>query len=81
MMTVDDRRKVIEVLLCGSDWNALPFELHGTRSPFATRIVRKARDHRLRALGYNEYEHACVEAAYRLIEASPRLRREWFGAR
>jgi hypothetical protein len=25
------------------------------------------------------YKSACLEAAYRLIESSPTLRREWFG--
>ena len=84
-MKIDDKRKVIEVLLCaagawtistidvaadfGVPLDALmqPVELTYQDAPVGTRGVR--------------YTDRQIEAAYRLIESSPTLRREWFGAR
>lgn len=90
-MTLDDKRKAIEVLMCCSfEW-----------SPDCTDQAADAAGHRgklTKELASREwadayadicasprsgrvYHHeASTEAAYRLIESSPTLRREWFGA-
>lgn len=87
-MTLDDKRGVIELLLCvgmeggdditnvatALDAKGLVMEAHccwaevSDPSPFVAKPLR-------------QYELDATEAAYRLIESSPTLRREWFGAR
>lgn len=90
-MKLDDKRKVIEVLMCCSD----PESPDGTNE--VTKSIGLARRYQRLAFGAwspVEKEPAFVdnwsreglamaytEAAYRLIESSPALRREWFGAR
>jgi hypothetical protein len=91
-VTLDDKRKAIEVLLCTGDHGnpdgsvtvALDLELDGTvaadlayeswatvdREPAFNRDVTR-----------ETMSNAYTEAAYRLIESSPTLRREWFGVR
>lgn len=90
-MKIDDRRGVIEMLLCAGDPDetlgigdicllddALHlFEFAVIQRQGACRDVH--RDNRYGALDC--YEDDCLEAAYRLIESSPTLRREWFGVR
>jgi hypothetical protein len=88
---IGDKRKVIEVLLCcGRD----PYGFNGTTGDFARAIgATKAADAEARKqwnetrldIGFcavnAEHGEICITAAYRLIESSPTLRREWFGAR
>ena len=88
-MTLDDKRKVIEVLLCcGQN----PYCFIGTTGDFARAIGAGDRaDSEARRLWLAvrrddaalkaDHGEICITAAYRLIESSPTLRREWFGAR
>lgn len=82
-MTLADKRTFIEALLCASD-------IHSGGLSSATYFCRPRHNlvvgKRLSADVYDYhggygYEASCVDAAYRLIESSPTLRREWFGAR
>ena len=90
-MKLDDKRKVIEVLLCCGD----PGHVDGTRQVVDALDMPSAyQSAAFRAWSPVEREpmyrdawfepsisEAYTEAAYRLIESSPTLRREWFGAR
>lgn len=89
-MTLDDKRKAIEVLLCCEHWNSHnAFESTwstaraiGAPLKIASQVAERWGETR-HSDGMAIYSHAsiCIEAAYRLIESSPLLRREWFGAR
>lgn len=86
-MTLADKREAIEVLLCaGMD----PDGMWGTTGE-AARAINASRAADLGASRawqecraglsvdrFPEHGETCIEAAYRLIESSPRLRREWF---
>lgn len=88
-MKLDDKRKVIEVLMCCGD----PGSGDGTTE--ACTVLGLARHYQRAAWGAwspveaepgfaNDWSRdgislAYSEAAYRLIELSPTLRREWFG--
>lgn len=78
-MKTEEKRKVIEVLLCGSS------SQHSTLSDADTYIGNQTSVAYLEALHQRalipsgEYHTLNLEAAYRLIESSPTLRREWFG--
>lgn len=80
-MRVAERRQVIEVLLAtGGCRNRLvslvAFEL------FDAGVMNAAvAEHFKVNFDSWTYEDEAIEAAYRLIESSPTLRREWFGAR
>lgn len=88
-MKLADKRKVIEVLLCcaqnpdsiheDSTWDtctALDFDdATPVRSDAAW---QSARDDVAIDVHDGSHGTACLEAAYRLIEVSPTLRREWF---
>ncbi len=90
MVRLDEKRKVIEVLLlAASTRNGSVYSIcAGVGESLVT--GDRARDLRCAALpaidflegkpGYY-YALSATEAAYRLIESSPTLRREWFGAR
>jgi hypothetical protein len=86
-MTLDDKRAVIEVLLCSS-WERKPAaSATAVMLGYDSRVRRRASDARVNAatLYYSAgligtYSDDCTEAAYRLIESSQTLRREWFGA-
>ena len=87
-MTLDDRRKIIEVLLLSAaTWSPELYEV--TRELGYSRRIAKLASDEHRSAYYSvpnmdiEYMYAqpTTEAAYRLIESSPTLRREWFGAR
>lgn len=89
-MTLADKRKVIEVLLCCgqdvdgftmttsrgsgecgySEWGILVAADRAWRTSSAAH-VKKTGDVALHGA-------LCIDAAYRLIESSPTLRREWF---
>lgn len=89
-MKIADKRKVIEVLLCCAQspddhcgWlttHEVSRMIHGKRvrgHHKAWMSVRRASDR----AGHEETHGAiAITAAYRLIESSPTLRREWFGA-
>ena len=93
-MTLADKRKVIEVLLCTGDHGnpdgsvtvALDLEVDdeiASQAYDAWSIVDGEpmynRDGSYEAMSDAYIEDAYNEAAYRLIESSPTLRREWFG--
>lgn len=87
-MTIDEKREVIEVLLCAASitspdkrtaWGDLSTPcrvIDGVFTPAvkARHAVRDEGSRRARFYGWT-----AMEAAYRLIESSPTLRREWFG--
>lgn len=83
-MTLDDKRKVIEVLLCASGSQVVATVTVAQAAGVNLGLVLEAttptyRDAPSRTRGYY-YAHRQIEAAYRLIESSAVLRREWFGA-
>lgn len=85
-MRLADKRKVIEVLLCAADeWAPSIVVVADTQwAKMAAVEARQRADrdyNRLRPPRFVTYTEECVEAAYRIIESSPTLRREWFGAR
>lgn len=86
-MTLDEKRKVIEVLLCASDV-AKRYIVADVADWIGAQIRVKTVAHgawwEIDPSPYLwdeiQYELDSTEAAYRLIESSPTLRREWFGA-
>lgn len=92
-MTLDDKRKVIEVLLCaGQDAEAYTMTTSVAAGACgepgwdivvaADRAWRSSSADAVKATGDILVHGAlCITAAYRLIESSATLRREWFGAR
>lgn len=75
---------MVEALLCSSGeyaTNVYGAALHVSDgdNAFARRCVR-LKDRILDSWPDGMYHHIAGEAAYRLIESSPTLRREWFGA-
>lgn len=86
-MNLENKRRVIEVLLCAAgEWaSVIPvvaYEIGTMPGDAMFQRHRAARDYdALRPPRFITYTEECVEAAYRLIETSPTLRREWFGAR
>lgn len=87
-MTNINRSRLIEILLCASDTKSgglahVAISLHGSTH---AELIGVAISQRMAAgqddnsnLDDQYYEQSCVEAAYRLIESDPTLRREWFG--
>lgn len=93
-MTLADKRKVIEVLLCCGDPDEVAgiYDMMDIASDDSVRIAAEASAARKEIsrerhgedgmpVSNDTYEDDCLCAAYRLIESSPTLRREWFGAR
>lgn len=85
-MKLDEKRKVIEVLLCSASSRVDSVFTVAIYSGEPKGIATQAMRFRRRAysdmhcdLAYH-YAQSATEAAYRLIESSPTLRREWFGA-
>ena len=89
-MTLDDKRKVIETLLSCSDESSPDVtdsaaDDLGHRSKQVKIMAGNAWGEAYRDIcathrGDCVYHfEASIEAAYRLIESSPTLRREWFG--
>jgi hypothetical protein len=88
-MTLADKRRVIEILLCCScEWSpdvtdgAAEDAGHRAQrlkdaagSAWGNAYVDLCATHRCERVSHCE---ASTEAAYRLIESSPTLRREWF---
>jgi hypothetical protein len=88
-VTLADKRKVIEVLLCcGQDPST--FQTRETTGGTAAALEssgfvdlesnRQWMDVRREVEGSIPHNEVCITAAYRLIESSLTLRREWFGA-
>lgn len=83
---LEEKREVIEVLLCtASTRNGSVFHIQESLD-LPNRVGFRAMNKRQSSksgvdcdAGYH-YSQSCTEAAYRLIESSPTLRREWFGA-
>lgn len=80
-MKVADKRKVIEVLLCGARMGCTSAVYHlGLPQRFVEAGVRARQAVWPREVYADCFMLCGVEAAYRLIESSPTLVREWFGA-
>lgn len=80
-MTLNEKRKVIEVLLIVStSWQPLP---RGVSDALGYGELVAKRAWRLLHAEWHDLSvlEAATAAAYRLIESSPTLRAEWFGAR
>ncbi len=80
VVTLARRRLVIEALLCFTDWHVIGFSWMGTT--FTESVIESADRLVMEAASgsiHLDIEHDACEAAYRLIESSPTLRREWFG--
>jgi hypothetical protein len=87
-MKLDEKRQVIEMLLCAgsSPWSPLLFrvaiELDADNRPAYSAAFGPEIDALYRTFSESNedaYGSQCLEAAYRPIESSPTLRREWFG--
>lgn len=91
-MTLDDKRKVIEVLLCAGDPDEADsicdlmdasddesVRISSAASAARREISRDRHGHGGMLVSCDTYEDDCLCAAYRLIESSPTLRKEWFG--
>lgn len=83
-MRLDDKRAMIDVLLCSRGECgrriidlADPSERDECYGKFEDVYAELDYDE-LDALGHDEYWHISTEAAYRLIESSPTLIREFF---
>lgn len=83
-MTLDDKRKVIEVLLCasyGNDTVSLREAESAIECPRSASDEASDESHRLDLVSKTlRVSHRYARQAYRMIESSPTLRREWFGA-
>lgn len=79
-MTIEDKRKVIELLIVGARIGSTSagYHLGGSSRHVALAIAARQRrqQHDVRAGSFMQWG---LEAAYRLIESSPTLIREWFG--
>jgi len=91
-MKLDEKRRVVEVLLCArNEANrrilnlaargsvGTPSDVRGECYSAFENVHAKWDQDAVDALGGDEYWHTATEAAYRLIESSPTLRREFFG--
>lgn len=80
-MTLEDKRRVIEVLLCGPDAGVTTDRLsHVIHCDAEVAAAAGAAWWDVDCRLYELWADDSIEAAYRLIESSPTLRREWFGA-
>src|SRR5690349_1662046 len=102
-MKLDEKRRVVEVLLCsastfkwGSDLYAITLvnaadsfadmgdpkreQLFAPACAMRREIAFELHVHGGSRGDDSAYAHTALEAAYRLIESSPTLRREFFGA-
>lgn len=81
-MRLDEKARLVEAMLCaGGDANDVSMYeagYHCNASHFRSAIDVTYNQFTAGSLRYGD---RLTEAAYRLIESSPALRREWFGAR
>lgn len=83
-MKIDEKRRAVEVLMHASCVGQLMAVTGANREFHRIAKLRTAVADELSVWSYaftNGYRDACLEAAYRLIESSPTLRREWFTTR
>lgn len=82
-MTLEDKRKAIEVLLCaGSYENQISLDYAFFVIGGDIEVGRAALDDVYERFPYYiPFGERMTEAAYHLIESSPTLRREWFGTK
>ncbi len=92
MRRLSERATAVHVLMCASahdrrlslvEMNVptvseISLDEFGASPLTMVRIVRLRKEAQMLAYTYGD---SCLEAAYRLIESSPTLRREWFGAK
>lgn len=80
-MKLDEKRRMAEALLCAAGENGV--SLHDARYHCNATVRCAALDltYQRIPVGHLRFEDRLTEAAYDLIETSPTLRREWFGAR
>ena len=88
-MRIEDKRKVIEVLLCVPQPGCIVcdaaegvgYPRYGRECKMANLERGVVNDDLIRFYepGDEWFDATCIEAAYRLIESSPTLIREWFG--
>lgn len=79
-MKLDEKRQVIEVLLVGAKIGCPSAGYHlDYPRPVGARGARCRKEVQLDLRSPLGFEYLAIEAAYRLIESSPALRREWFG--
>lgn len=72
---LDDTREVVEVLICSGQ----PYgQIIGLQSASKS-VLAAAYAAWFEVSTGHGYNADCLEAAYRIIESSPTLRREWFG--
>jgi hypothetical protein len=77
-MKVDRKRKVIETLMCATNPGRM-VSVVGYNFGGARLMSEAVLAHAKVSAPWMTYEDEALEAAYRLIESSPSLRREWFG--
>lgn len=84
-MNIDEEQAAIEVLLCAGDpdnpqgISDIAESTEAMPAYEARLAVEKERCGGRAPIDDIYYCDDCLEAAYRLIESSPTLRREWFG--
>ena len=82
-MKLDEKMQVVEILMLAScDPHDSVMTVATTSIGQRYRVAVKANNLRVEVWRTTDlsYEQSCVEAAYRLIETSPVLIREWFRA-
>lgn len=77
-MRLEQKRRVVEVLLCGATICQPPVQVIAEQLGDAAYAAWA--DIAIGDSDYPAYEHDACEAAYRLIESSPTLHREFFGS-
>lgn len=80
-MTLGEKRKVVEALMCGTDYWGPNIEQMDCfdKQTIATAVLLRRKACKSQPAAYVDLELDTCEAAYRLIETSAVLRREWFG--
>lgn len=78
-MKIDDKRAVIEILLCAASTDSFTVSQADEWIGNATFTAYAEALHQRAKIPSGDYHTLNLEAAYRLIESSPTLRREWFG--
>lgn len=82
-MTLDGKRLIVEALLCaGCDANniSLTYAIVDIGCDYYEAIEVVGESYAGELAGCRLYGDRLTEVAYRLIESSPELRSEWFGA-
>jgi hypothetical protein len=83
-VTLADKSRAIEALLCaGCDANGVSLLTASSDDVDAWMLAHSALvgSYRIHPVGRVQFNERLLLTAYRLIESSPTLRRDWFGAR